>query len=528
MGLYLQEFLINNYYFFMKNIILIGIILFGINAKTIISLFKDVNRKTWFILCLVAIAGFIIRMWFIPHTHHVYFDEFEHINIAENMLYQGKCCVTSKGIDSMCEEYRIQFWFPAHHSILAILFSIFGNSEQVAYNLSATIGSLSIFVIFLMVYLLFNNQVVALYSAFLFSLIPVHLKYSGASEMGVTSLLFMLLTILTSLIYLKSKDIKSLLFLIVIVALTVYTRPENMMLLLLLPYLLLIANKEAFEHRKKYYHIVLSVILLSLLLVFCFLHLYLGLFISPPPGWGDNLVARLNNFKKHVFDNLLFWFSNYHPLSFTVLTVFGVIHLFNKNKKILFFFIVWFLVFLLLYSQYHMGSFLHNSDSDRYTFSLYISLIIFSGYGLFEFINLFKFKRIITAIIVTFIVIEIFSPLRLGLNRTFSRDVYKEYKFILSNKDKIQDDIYVISYNPSAIISSIHKKSILPYSFLEMQELPREAILFKDYWWYNNNNKLDSDKIENKLRERYDFKLLSEEEIQDGVYYSFIKLKTNK
>jgi len=521
---YLINFLTNNYYLIMKAILSMCAIFFLINFDGILNLFKEINKKTYLALLLIILLGFIVRMWFIPHIHHVYFDEFEHINIAENMMYHGKFFVTLKGTDEICEGYsRLQLWPPGYHTLLGLIFSIFGNSESVAYNLSVVIGSLSMLVIFLIVYLLFNNQSIALYSTFLFNLIPIHLKYSGASELGIASLFFMLLTILTSLIYLKFKNIKSLLLLTSIIAFTAYIRPENSILLLLILFFVIIMDIKNFNRTKLYFHTILFISLLFLLLIPYFLHIiYLGMFVLPPPGWDENLISRLVNLKKHLFGNLAFWFSNYHPLSFTVTAIYGILCLVKKNKKVVLFFSIWFVAFLLLYSSYHIGNFLV-SDTDRYTLNLYISLIIFSGVGIYEFINLVNFKRIVLCLVIAYLLIDVVSPLRLGLNRTLSRDVYKEYQFILSNKERIAGDIYVISYIPAAIISTIHKKAISPHIFVEIKQIPKEVILFKDYWWYQND--LNLNMIEEKLRKIYDFELLSQERFSDDKCFSFIKLK---
>lgn len=520
---YLINFLVNNYYFIMKAFLLIWLIVLCINFDNLTNLFKRIDKKTWLALSGIILIGFALRMWFIPHMHHVYSDEFEHINIAENMLYQGKFFVTLKGTSQITQIYRLEFWQPGYHSILASVFSIFGNSEQVAYNLSALIGTVSILIIFLIAYLLFNNRNIALFCAFLFNIIPVHLKYSGASELSITSLFFTLSTLLASLVYLRFINTKSLLLLISTLVFTIYVRPENGILLFLIP-LFLIMNLDAKKTGKRiiHGHIFLFVSLVFLFLVPYFTHLYLGLFVMPPLGWADSLSGRMINLKKHLLDNLVFWFSSFHPLSFTIAAIFSVPFLVKKNKKIFIFFSVWFIVFLLLYSQYHIGSFLNYADGDRYSLNLYISLVLFAGFGIFEFINLFKFKKTILIFVLGYIFIEIFSPLKFGLNRTFSRNVYKEYRFILDNKEVIPDDVYVIAFVPSTVISSIHKMAMTPFILIEMDQMPEEVILFKDHWWYKKREY--SDMVEDRLKKVYDFEILRRKKIPGAEDFYFIRL----
>ena len=227
----LINLLYSHYYIFMKFVLSACVVLFLLNIDKIIGIYKRINKKTWFSLFLVILVGFLIRMWFVPHIHHVYFDEFEHIDIAKNMMNSDEFAITMKGDGNNLEIGDLQFWPPGYHTILALVFSVFGSSESVAYNLSVVIGSLSILIIFLIAYLLFSNETISLYSAFLFSFIPVHLKYSGASELGITSLFFILLTLLSMFIYPRLKNIESLLLLALTSVYTSYIRPENAILI---------------------------------------------------------------------------------------------------------------------------------------------------------------------------------------------------------------------------------------------------------------------------------------------------------
>ena len=521
----IYEFLCNEYYLIMKAILMFLAVSFFLSFNQISLLFKKVNKKTWFILAFILLIGFGMRMWFVPHTHHVYFDEFEHINIAENMSYGGKFAVCAKGTDKLCESYQFPNWPCGYHTILALVFSVFGNSEAAAYNLSAVIGTISILILFLMAYLLFNSQGIALGCAFLFSLIPAQLKYSGASSMDITSLFFVLLSFVSLLAYLRISDIKSLLLFIAVLAFTVYVRPENGIFpLFMLCFSIIFVNKGSFKDAKKIYmHSLLFSTLLFLLLLPYFMHIYFGIYLMPPPGWSEGWGERLFNLREHLFGNIKFWFGNFHPLSFTVLAVFGFLRLMKDGKKKALFFLAWFSVFLLFYSFYHIGDFSGGADGDRYTLVLYVSIVLYAGFGLFHVFKLVKFNQAVMFIIPALIFFEIFSPLKLGLQRTLNRDIYKEYRFILGNKDLIADDTYVITYNAAAIISSIHKKAVTPYVFNLMAEPPEEAVLFKDFWWYERI--FDSRLLESRLKEKYKFTPLSEENTQDDKRFYFFKLK---
>ena len=205
------------------------------------------------------------------------------------------------------------------------------------------------------------------------------------------------------------------------------------------------------------------------------------------------------------------------------MALFGLFYLINKNKRLTFLLISWFMVFLLLYSQHYSASFLRNPDGDRFTLNLYIPFILFASFGLYAFIGSFKRKGVILSIVLFFMVLDIFSPFKNGLERTFPRDVCQEYKFIKDSKDLIPDDVYVIAYTPWVLISTIHKKAMMPGIFKEMQPLPQKAILFKDYWW--GQWREASHEFEQWLKERYDFNLLAEKTTFPTMSFSFVELK---
>lgn len=456
------------------------------NTDGLLQIFKKITKRSWLIIWFLTLFGLMLRIWIVPHLHHVYFDEFEHLNIANNLSRFGQYCVTLQGSDSFCETHTFQFWPPGYHSLLSFIFSYFGNSESVAFNFSSFIGSLSIFSIFLMVFLLFNNQKIALNAAFLFSLIPVHLKYSGASEPGITSFLFMILSIFCFLFYSRNLAIKRLLLASMTLVLSIYMRPENGILLFLMLFFFFLLSKHALTKAKEKIivsHFIISLVLVSVLIVPYLIQIGYGFFIISPAGWNVSFAARwqygVNNFQ----DNIIFWFSNFHPVILTILSIFGACQLLKTQKKMASFFIAWFCVFLLLYSQYHTGNFIKNYDSDRYALNLYLPVVAFAGYGLFRFLQHLKYKKIIMIFIFLGLIMEVIPILKSGLERTFSRDVYSQHEFLKKNRDAIPKDLYVISCLPAEIIAGVHKKAIDPFIFMKFKEKPEKIILWQDYWW---------------------------------------------
>ena len=519
------KLLIDNYYSFMKAFSLVCVAALLVNSREIVGPFKKIQSKTFLLLFLIIASGFILRMWFVPHTPHVYFDEFEHLNIAQNMAFNGKFFETLMGTDRFPQAHAFPVWPGGYHSILARAFSVFGDSESVAYNVSTLFGSLSILFIFLITYLLFHSQKIALYTAFLFSVVPAHLKYSGTASLEVPSLFFILLTYFSALIYLEWANTKTLFLLASFTVFTFYMRPENSILIVFVPFFIfLFAGKNKYNKGKVIRHILFALPLLLLAIPYL-AQMQVNLAMPPWEAWSRTFFERMSRLYEQLPSNLFFWFSGFTSLPITLLAIIGFLFLLKKNRRTALFFSIWFIFFLLLYSQHLSASFINNPDGDRFSLPLYLTTVIFAGFGLFETINLLKINKIVLFLLLSFLFIEAFSPLRLSLSQTFSRDVYKEHQFILENKDRIPEDMYVITWTPPFIISTIHKKAIAPELFVNLKDKPEKAILLDDYWWeadaamaYEHN------KTRGQLTAGYDLKLISQCPIPGQQAYSLILL----
>lgn len=166
----------------MKSILLAIILLFILNFNSIIKPFRTIKRRTWIILFLIFLCSLYIRLFVILHTHDAYFDEFEHVNIAENILYNNKFCECMAGLPQHCTSCAAVDWPPGYHTFLSLVFGVFGDSEAVAYDTNAVLGSISIILMFLLIFLIFKDSTLALTGAFMLSFIPVHLRYSGTTS----------------------------------------------------------------------------------------------------------------------------------------------------------------------------------------------------------------------------------------------------------------------------------------------------------------------------------------------------------
>ncbi|MCG2718328.1 MAG: glycosyltransferase family 39 protein [Nanoarchaeota archaeon] len=465
------------------------------------------------------------RLFIIPHTHQVYFDEFEHINIAQNIFYSNKFCACAAGSAEVCNSCELVQWPPGYHTFLSLMFSLFNDSEQVAFNTNAIIGSISIIFIFLLIFLIFKNSSFALIGAFIFSFIPVHLKYSGSSSLEIFSLFFMILCIISLEIYVKTKKYASFLLFLIILLYTVQIRPENFLLIFIFSFYLMIklSNQIRKLFNTKYLITILIFFIMLIPLIqlinYTSLNSYQTYLTNHFMGWDGSLLTKIS-YIKHGFVSNFVLFLNYkfNPLILSFLFILGSIEAYLKNKKLFYYYISFFLLFFLVYT-YHMGN-LYPGDTVRYSIILYLPFIIISINSINFILRHIAINRKVLIFLIALIFLMSLVPTK---NFIFSKHrLNNEYEFVLSMDDKLPSDVYIISYNTPIITATIHKKSISPYKFESFGLIGSEknAILFKDFWWYDRLQQ--SNKFEDKLKDYYFFELI-EKDFSYGFYNLTLK-----
>ncbi|MBW2979907.1 glycosyltransferase family 39 protein [Candidatus Woesearchaeota archaeon] len=472
------------------------VVFFYINLECIKKSFKKIKKSNWIYLAIIFILALSLRVWLAPHTHYVYYDEFEHINIAENMAADLKLCECFAWDGQNCFNCRIMPHPPGFHYILGMVFLILGRAEKWAFGLSTILNSLSVILVFLISYLWFKKEQIGLWSALLFALTPTYMKFSGSAALGPTSLFFILLSILFLSLYVRHKTVEMAILSFFGLVYAIHIRAENIVLVLMAAIMLSLMGRANKKVKKA---ALFLLILTPIFLIPYAVHISQG-FALKMPGWDENIGGLYGNFKAHFVPNAFFWLNQrYHPIAYTLLAAMGAFWLFKSNRKYALFLFSWFAVFFILYSSYHLGNF---ERSMRYCLNLYFPIIILSGAGIWWLMNLFKTNKskiIFGVLMILLLLISIYPALPFML-KPLSYEKEKEYRFILSSKDLLPDNCTIFAFNPATIISTIHKPAFHE-SYLEEDFLKTQCkIFFKDRWCYEGKNKDRCEMIEKTFR----------------------------
>ena len=161
----------------------------------------------------------------------VYNDEFSHINIARNIYEEGIYSTCNYISNNVCNIYGFNVWKPGHHLLLSYFFKFDQNFLEMSFLFNLFMGTISIALFFFLQYIWTKKSNLALVGALILSLTPIIHLFSSSASVEISSMVFILLSLITFEIFLKEEkknnhnNLMLSLFLFVLVY-TIYLRTE--------------------------------------------------------------------------------------------------------------------------------------------------------------------------------------------------------------------------------------------------------------------------------------------------------------
>lgn len=447
--------LINSFQYFVRPFVIplsiacLAVIIFCViyGFKDIKKQFKDIDKKTWVILTLIVLFGFVIRMFFIPHAH-VINDEFYYMQDATKLLQLDFA------------ESRLSN--PIISTIYATSFLLFGINNYVAINTATLFGVASIFLIFLFAYILFKNKTIALFAALILCLQPTHLIQSGNAYDKVMILFFVLLALLAFFMYFKTTKFGMHLLALSSLVAAISVRREYMLLLVLVPFMYALFKgglKLQFKNYKFWAALAIFVLFFSSSLYMVFWET--AVMFPAEFGGGPSYKIQLQNFNQN-FQRLGAYLPihNFGPLQaiscfFFIFILITLINFKKETKKFLFL-ISLFLLFFVFYLFYNFIA-----PMESYMLVPSACLIILVSYGIcasLKITNLLKNNGIKVAIraVMILVIISVIScySFYAASNYRYQKDDLLETKIPELAKKQIPKNCYVLAVNPERLTTT--------------------------------------------------------------------------
>ncbi len=240
--------------------------------------------------------------------------------------------------------------------LITLTFLIFGSSLSVFYSLNLFLGALSVLVIFLVTYLLFEREGAALYSALLLSFFPLHILVSGSMESNTSSIFFAMLALFCFLFYFKNRGFRSRMLAAVSLSLAVCSRLEFVVLILVFGIMVLLFDKDlrkGFRTLKYWSPWILSILLVTPFLIST--AYYATLISEENPhayGYYQHILSTAALGENIYFAERLFINPSFFPSYFILFFLIGAASLLIRERKKLFFLLLWILTFIVVYLSF--------------------------------------------------------------------------------------------------------------------------------------------------------------------------------
>lgn len=336
-----------------------------VNRLAFKKILSGINVLAWTGLILSITLG-IYLMTVTPTIFFTLHDEGFYLRQAED-ISEGHIYVSDKSV--------------GYPFIMSLVFSIAGADIGTAYALNMFFGIFSIFLIFLVSYVFFGREDVAVYSSLIFSILPLQIIVSRSLESNIAAVFALLVPLLCFSVYMRKTDFKTQMMAAVSLAFAIHFRLEFLLLLPLFGLLLVFSERELPE-KVRDYRWWLPWVILAVISVPWMLNVSHIALSSP----GDNPyiheermrseIFSLNALARHgVHAGNLFVKSNFFPDYMFLPLILGPLSMLRRKKRKLLFLLVFFGVFSLLYLSFDI-------PQNRYFMIPYVIVVLLWAKGL--------------------------------------------------------------------------------------------------------------------------------------------------
>ncbi|MEM5806790.1 MAG: glycosyltransferase family 39 protein [Candidatus Aenigmatarchaeota archaeon] len=450
---------------------LIILLILNFKDKEILKELKEIRKDILVVIFLVFLLGFYLRAFYMPHRFIA--DDLAYIKTAEGISKTGRAQICGySGYDTLsCDKMNKIFVYPF---LLAIIFYLFGISTDLAFNLNILLGSLSIFLIFLVSYFLFNkNERIGIYSALLFSLFPFFIRNSITAETEASSIFFILFALLCFLLYFRIDNFKMQMLALISLTFAVWTRFENIMLLPL--FILFLILEQNFKFKIKDFKFLVPWLICGIF--------FISIFIQNVENYKFNVFAavqydkisevfRYDELKANIVkygENILN--GKLHPPILNLFIIIGILHFWGYSRSC-FLMLNWFFCFFILYMS------MFETVIDLYLLPPYLGLIFFGGYGTSKILDRIKEIKYSHAFSLSLVIVTSLSfyphiqniylekPGRLILETKIPELVEKE----------ISKDCYIVTKFPTILMATTDLKAIMTEHIIQNPEIITEIL----------------------------------------------------
>ncbi|MBN2532529.1 MAG: glycosyltransferase family 39 protein [Spirochaetales bacterium] len=498
---------------------LLLIIALIVNFKYIKNIFKETGKKTVLVLLVLAIIGIGLTSFLTTGNHRSYYDEDIYNSIGQNIAQHKRAVMCNEGyyenreLKVVVEEYNKQ---PAGYPyVISIIFRLFGTSESFIFIFNNCIFGLTIILVFLISFLLFNNTFAGITASLTYMLIPANIQWFNTCSVEPSAAFFAGLAVLSVLLYIKNKKPVNLFLLAASLAFSFSFRTESIILFAVILLILLLKDIRVFFN--KYFYIF------GLLFFILCTGILFHLLSVQGNDWGSNGEKfSINYFSHNMGINSIFYVNNvYFPVLYTLLGITGL--LFYKNRECLkekLIVLSWFVISWGIYIFFYAGFYSYNSWlSIRFSLLSHIPISLLAGLGISFIYNLLKEKiKYSKSFLVILIILDIFFffPFIRSEAKGEGELCRMDHKYAMEFIELMPENSIIYTHNPNMFL--LHKQSAVQTSSetyrpgiieYHRQRFNGNVYIHFNYWSNVSYNTLQREFTQNILN-KYDYEIIKE------------------
>jgi len=501
------------------------------NYSMFVREFRKIRKSTWLCLLGIFLFSLVLTVLIAPKHPIWYTDEFEYLELAKNIRYSG-----SANFYCYSELYQVPCiapWVPIGYPVVVSIFYLIHFNYNIAIYVNMLAGALCAVLIFLLAYLVYKNEKIAIFSAFILSIIPFHILWSGTAEPNVFAVLVLLMAMIAFIFFIRHNNLRIFGLFMSILIYSLYTRHEFIFLTpIYLVMFFALRSKKIVNYMRWSYFIMLlfSCVLLipNSIQIFSDAYRIHAIDDMNVPdqvgkiGLREELAYALQNrgnyypddvFRlSHVRQNYEWWFIPYikgitNPLIVNFLMFLGIgLTLVNRRlRRIGYPFFSLLVVVFLLFMLYYRGSLY-----GRAILPAFISVALFSALGLNFIIT--ALKKWITPLKASIFLMMIIFLLSLSCYSNIRKDyIEPELKAkqsdLLTKLSKMnsEDNTYYIAVDPIVYTGTTQLKVEAANVFLNHQQSElnqgHKFVLLEDFFCISKVHQPNGIEICNQIKD---------------------------
>lgn len=187
-------------------------------------------------LLAIFIVGLLLVSQVAPQTHRIYYDEDIYANMGQNIAHTAQTGMANFATFEY-GEYFIH-WLLYNKDpggwpfLISLAFRLFGTDETFAFYLNNLLFAGGILIVFFITRLLAGGRLSGLLPAMIYTLIPHNLIWSNTIAAEVPAAFFGGLTVLCTLVWLRTRKMRHLFLFMIVLPFACYMRPESALIAL--------------------------------------------------------------------------------------------------------------------------------------------------------------------------------------------------------------------------------------------------------------------------------------------------------